>query len=127
MLEDRTVANLRRGLEIAAFRQDLLSHNIANADTPGYQRMDISFADLLDDAETNLPLARTSGAHIKGSAATGSIQVMRTPGAARADGNTVVIESEMASLSQNTMYYQAISTQLGKYFGRMRLAISGRG
>lgn len=126
MLEDRTVAALRRGLDVAAFRQDLLSHNIANADTPGYQRMDISFADFLDEAGSNLPLARTSVAHIGGSEDTGTIQVMRTPGAARADGNTVVIESEMASLSQNAMYYQAISTQLGKYYGRMRLAITGR-
>jgi flagellar basal-body rod protein FlgB len=126
MLEDRTVAALRRSLDVATFRHDLLSHNIANADTPGYQRMDISFADFLEDASGNLPLARTTVAHLKSSEDTGTIQVMRTPGAARADGNTVVIESEMASLSQNAMYYQAISTQLGKYFGRMRLAISGR-
>ncbi|HEX2954027.1 MAG TPA: flagellar basal body rod protein FlgB [Bacillota bacterium] len=127
MLEDRTIAALRRGLDMATFRHDLLSHNIANADTPGYQRLDISFADFLDDTKTNLPLVRTNIAHISDSESTGAIQVARTPGAARADGNTVVIESEMASLSQNAMYYQAISTQLGKYFGRMRLAISGRG
>jgi flagellar basal-body rod protein FlgB len=126
MLEDKTVATLRRSLDVAAFRHDLLSHNIANADTPGYQRMDISFASLLNDA-SSIGLTRTNAAHLVGTKDAGMIQVERTPGAARADGNTVVIESEMASLSQNTMYYQAISTQLAKYLGRMRLAISGRG
>jgi len=126
MLEDPTISMLWRGLDVAAFRQELLAHNIANADTPGYRRVDLSFAAFLDKAEEDLPMARTNPAHLANPQGTPAIQVARTDGPARTDGNTVVIEAEMARLSQNAMYYQALAAQLAKHFALLNTAISGR-
>lgn len=127
MFEDKTISSLRRGLDVSSYRQELLSQNIANADTPGYQRMDVSFAEALNDAENRLPMTRTNSAHLGTQGENPAIQVSRTSAAVRADGNTVVIETEMARLSQNAMYYQALSTQLSKHIALLKDAISGRG
>ncbi|MCR4398802.1 MAG: flagellar basal body protein, partial [Firmicutes bacterium] len=40
---DRTMTLLERGLDIASARHNVLAGNIANANTPGYKRRDISF------------------------------------------------------------------------------------
>ena len=37
----------RQALDVRAYRQELLSSNIANADTPGYQARDVDFASTL--------------------------------------------------------------------------------
>lgn len=37
----------RQALDVRAYRQELLSSNIANADTPGYQARDVDFASAL--------------------------------------------------------------------------------
>ncbi|RAE75252.1 flagellar basal body rod protein FlgB, partial [Burkholderia multivorans] len=34
----------RQALDVRAYRQELLSSNIANADTPGYRARDVDFA-----------------------------------------------------------------------------------
>ncbi|WP_179405433.1 flagellar basal body rod protein FlgB [Burkholderia guangdongensis] len=37
----------RQALDVRAYRQELLSSNVANADTPGYQARDVDFASTL--------------------------------------------------------------------------------
>jgi flagellar basal-body rod protein FlgB len=128
MLGDLAVYPLRRALDLAAIRHDVISHNIANADTPGFKRQEVSFDSVLSAAYEDLSMIRTNPAHLLPVTKTGSaVKVREISGSVRPDGNNVTIETEMARLGQNTMYYQAVSAQLGKYFGRLRTAISGRG
>ncbi|HHZ19876.1 MAG TPA: flagellar basal body rod protein FlgB [Firmicutes bacterium] len=127
MIDHPTVNTMKRALDVSALRHELLAQNIANVDTPGYRRIDLSFATILADAEKQLAMDRTNKAHLPGKEDSGMpLIVRRVEGAARNDGNNVVIETEMARLTQNTMYFQAVSAQLGKYFDRLRLVISGR-
>ncbi|WP_186150285.1 flagellar basal body rod protein FlgB [Burkholderia gladioli] len=63
----------RQALDVRAYRQELLSSNIANADTPGYQARDVDFGATLGralkqqagqtttDNATRLPLAQPAG------------------------------------------------------------------
>jgi flagellar basal-body rod protein FlgB len=63
----------RQALDVRSYRQELLSSNIANADTPGYQARDVDFASALGrslkqqagqattDNATQLPLAQPAG------------------------------------------------------------------
>lgn len=128
MIDNRTVNAMTRALDVSALRQELLAQNIANAETPGYRRVDVNFATLLDEAEQRLPMDRTNSAHLPGNNGTGLPPVIeRMEGSARNDGNNVVVETEMARLTQNTMHFQAVSSQLSRYFNRLRTAISGRG
>lgn len=128
MINNPTISLLSRSLDGAALRQDLLAHNIANADTPGFRRQDLDFATMLHDVQSGLGMSRTHARHLPTSGSGSPYRVIEsTDGVVRADGNTVVIETEMARLSQNAMFYQAVSTQLSKEFARLRAAISGRG
>jgi flagellar basal-body rod protein FlgB len=54
---DKEFALGREALDVRAYRQELLSSNIANADTPGYKARDVDFASTLAGA-----LKKTGGA-----------------------------------------------------------------
>ena len=43
MLFDTTQLALERAIEGAALRHEALADNLANANTPGYQRVDVDF------------------------------------------------------------------------------------
>ncbi|SAL67157.1 flagellar basal body rod protein FlgB [Caballeronia humi] len=47
---DQALAFGREALDVRAYRQELLSSNIANADTPGYKARDVDFASSLAGA-----------------------------------------------------------------------------
>jgi len=47
---DQEFAFGREALDVRAYRQELLSSNIANADTPGYKARDVDFASALAGA-----------------------------------------------------------------------------
>ena len=47
---DKEFAFGREALDVRAYRQELLSSNIANADTPGYKARDVDFASALAGA-----------------------------------------------------------------------------
>ncbi|WDD95611.1 flagellar basal body rod protein FlgB [Burkholderia sp. FERM BP-3421] len=61
---DAAFAFGREALDVRAYRQELLSSNIANADTPGYQARDVDFASTLSRA-----LRKDAGGATAGNAA----------------------------------------------------------
>ena len=100
MLFDTTQLALERASRGAAQRQQALADNIANANTPGYQR------------RTSTSTARSPQALGAGDAATsldGRASRRRpTRGHVRADGNSVDIDTETAKLAENALDYQAL-------------------
>src|ERR1700744_2492612 len=67
----------RQALDVRAYRQELLSSNIANADTPGYKARDVDFASSLAGA-----LQKTQGG-AGGGAPNNSTLAMTRPGGVR--------------------------------------------
>jgi flagellar basal-body rod protein FlgB len=104
VLFDTTQLALTRAISGASQRQDALAANIANADTPGYQRVDVDFhgqlAAAMGATDPRSALESTSF----------SPQVDRSAGAVRADGSTVDIDSESAKLAANALDQQAAVT-----------------
>ncbi|HEX8947581.1 MAG TPA: flagellar basal body protein [Dissulfurispiraceae bacterium] len=96
-MPDNSMRVLEKMLDISAFRQKLLTSNIANADTPGYRAKDISFQGELDKAVEGTH----SGYDIYEPATTMSNR----------DGNNVNLDIEMAKVAENTLIYNA-ATQL---------------
>ena len=97
-------------------RQEVLSANIANADTPNYKARDFDFTAALKEATgqggMQLPatkLAVTSSRHIQGTAqsATDAGLMYRQPLQPSLDGNTVDMDLERVQFADNTMKYQA--------------------
>ncbi|MCA9051038.1 MAG: flagellar basal body rod protein FlgB [Planctomycetaceae bacterium] len=102
---------LTRLLAASEQRQQVISHNIANVNTPKYQRLDLKFEELL---------AREFESEKRGHTVTRSTpQLQHTPGLqARPDGNNVDIDMEIGQLNKNALlqqvYLQLMSTELGQ-------------
>jgi len=108
-------------------RAEVLSTNLANADTPNYQARDIDFRAALGAADAgSLPLAATSAGHIGGASANGADALKyRVPMQPSLDGNTVDAETEQAAFAENSVRYQASLTFINAQIRQLRTAITG--
>ena len=100
-LFDTTQLGLEQALEGATLRQRALANNIANANTAGYKRTDVDFHSALAQAFGSADPGKSLGQ------VTFSPQT-DTSTSTRADGNNVDMDAEMASLSENSLEYQAL-------------------
>ena len=113
-------------------RQEILSRNIANADTPGWRSVDLpKFADTLSAATGGGPagagLARTQLSHLVGTIPEGPTGTAAKPNEVAPDRNSVVVEDELAKVA-DTQSAQAVATNLyGKYMSFFRLALGRSG
>jgi flagellar basal-body rod protein FlgB len=98
-LYDNTQLGLERAISGAAMRQEVLANNLANAETPGFQRSDVDFHSTLSQAmKTADPNAIESTSF---SAQTDSQTL-------RADGNGVDVDVESANMAKNGLEYEAL-------------------
>lgn len=121
---------LKAMLDAQATRQRAHSQNIANAETPGYQALAVSFEGQLDKAIKNagLPLNATHAGHLAAPASqTDEARiVMRPGGAARLDGNNVDIDSEMSLLAETSIRYQSLTQLVSRKLALLKTIASGR-
>ena len=122
---------MEKSLDVALLRNDAISHNIANVDTPGYKRKTVSFEEQLRNAisENSVRGARTDPRHIPvGSKNVDDLEIRvaedKKPLDMRLDGNNVDIESEMAQMAKNTIKYNVLSDRISGYFRKMKSVIS---
>lgn len=125
-LFEGAMEQVTRGLEVAARRHDVLTRNVANLDTPGYQARDVVFEDLLRPA---VPTA--FGEDAKPLPAIGPDErrprvVLALHGPRRADGNDVNLDRQMSRLSENALLHNALTQVLAAQFAQLKLAITGR-
>ena len=124
---------MQRGMGAANLRQEVISHNTANVNTPNFKKSDVIFEDLLAkeldlDATGRLKIVRTHDRHMpiafRGRAAA---KVELDPSSSmRYDKNNVDIDVEMASLAKNSLYFNALARQVGAEFSRMRTVVAGQ-
>lgn len=108
---------LQRLLSATGLRGQVLAHNIANQNTPGFTRSDVRFEELLSDA---LGRGRSIG----------DIQpqvVEDVTTEARPDGNNVQLEMELGAARQNRLMAETYLTILQGHFSMLQEAISSRG
>jgi flagellar basal-body rod protein FlgB len=115
-------------LQLRAQRQQVLSSNIANADTPGYKAMDFDFARALREVNTGARVSQrlTSPAHL-------AAKFMTSPPAAESaavqpaqDGNTVDMDRERARFVDNAVRYEATLKFLNGQIRTLLSAIQGQ-
>ncbi|WP_150626577.1 flagellar basal body rod protein FlgB [Pandoraea captiosa] len=144
---DKLDAALRfsqQALSMRAYRQEVISSNIANADTPGYKARDLDFNNALNQAvergaqqqiasESSVSLTRTSSRHIAARAATtappmgGPELLYRVPYQQSVDGNTVELDAERVNFADNAVHYQTGLTVLSSQIKTMLTAITNQG
>jgi flagellar basal-body rod protein FlgB len=127
---DKIPKVLSKGLDFQASRQLLVSSNISNMDTPGYKAADIDFSKQLREAmgeDNSAPMRTTNAKHIGPSDRTiaqMTPDVIEEPDAARSNGNNVVVDKEMAKLSETQIMYNTIAQMMSKKISMMRSAIT---
>ncbi|MBK7327360.1 MAG: flagellar basal body rod protein FlgB [Propionivibrio sp.] len=119
-------------LGLRAHRQQILAGNIANADTPHYKARDFDFSTALRNAVAGrgsgagLQLVATSDRHLQGTSNSGPVRLQyRTPPQDSADGNTVDMDLERASFSENAIQYDAGLTFITGKIKTLMSAIQG--
>jgi len=111
-------------------RQDVLSQNVANADTPGYQARDLkplSFDDQLRQT-TALRMATTEPGHLAGRGADPGAAATKpvTPWEVSPDGNGVILEQQMTALAETQANYQMATELYRKQIGMLKTAIGSK-
>jgi flagellar basal-body rod protein FlgB len=104
VLFDTTQIALERAISGASQRNEALAANLANANTPGYQRVDVDFHSALASAMSSRDASAQRNAL---DSMTFTPQADLSAGATRADGSTVDVEAESAKLSANALEQQA--------------------
>jgi len=131
----KSMKYLEQSIHYRAIRQDLISGNIANADTPYYKARDISFEDMLakeakkefEKYDKKLELARTTPNMMEGldeEDIDKPTLFFRDGHLARNDGNTVDLDVETTELSKNNMMFNADIEALKKEVEIFKAVIS---
>ncbi|MEM7409201.1 MAG: flagellar basal body rod protein FlgB [Myxococcota bacterium] len=112
---------LEDAMRFRATRQGVLAANVANADTPGYRRMDIEFQDALDRAAETLEATRSR--HL--TAGPEGVRVVRGPRGTRPDGNGIDRDQEALTLSRNAGAFTKQANILSRVYVIARIAATG--
>jgi len=114
-----------KALGVRSQRMELLSRNIANADTPNFKAQDIDFKQVLKDTlDSNLQTTHSN--HInQGADSTASGVKYRVPFNVAFDGNTVELPVEQAKFGQYAADYQTTLSILENRISNIRKALRG--
>jgi len=120
-------------LKLRTFRQQILSNNLANSDTPGFKARDIRFADVLKaQLEGNAPsagvsMATTHTGHIAGKISNDDPRLLyRVPNQPSKDDNTVDSDVELSEFTKNSVFTEAALAFLGGTLSSRLSAIKGQ-
>jgi flagellar basal-body rod protein FlgB len=103
---DGVTGQLERYMDLLVARQKLVASNVANADTPGYQTLDVDFQSELSDAAAGAPRAiEVQGLRVKN------------------DGNNVSVDREARLLAENALRFQIASSLMRTQIQMVRSAI----
>lgn len=124
-LIDSAFSAHEKALGVRSQRMELLSRNIANADTPNFKARDIDFKQALKDTLSS-SLQATQGGHIQsGDDSTRNATKYRVPFNVAIDGNTVELPVEQAKFGQYAAEYQTTLSILENRISGIRKALRG--
>ncbi len=107
---------LEAGMRAERLRQETIASNLANIETPGYRRLDVKFEELLAKA------VKSPGSGAIDKVEAEIYEPQNT--AIRANGNDVVMETEVGNLVKNSLRYTAYVRLMQKRFTQIQQAIS---
>lgn len=112
----------RKLMDAAVVRQEAIAANIANAETPGYRRMDVA-PDFVQQLKSQLLSGDLSRA-------TANLKPVLTEDSSarsvRPDGNSVEIETELLAMNRNAVEHEFLSQIVSNNIKQLKMAITGR-
>ena len=112
----------RKLLDGAVLRQEAIASNIANAETPGYRRLDVS-GDFASELRARLGQA---GSVRSFSGIEPTLVEDLNARSVRPDGNSVEIERELLEMNRNTVEHDFLADVVSRNIKQLRMAINGR-
>ena len=106
-----TLNLLTRAMQAYTWRMQALSSNLANLDTPGYQRLSVSFEETLQELRHSVSGPRD------GTEVDPHMVV---------EDDAPILEDELMDLADTQMRTQLASRALRGHFNKMRISITGR-
>ncbi len=121
---------LKKALDGTWLRNEAISNNIANVNTPGYKRVTVEFENMLKgqmDA-SGVQLSVTNDKHIGNGSDNFQplVQIDRST-STRKDGNNVNIDVEMGDLAKNSIMYDGLIRQISREFRSIKTIIEEGG
>jgi flagellar basal-body rod protein FlgB len=112
----------RKLLDATALRHEAIATNVANAETPGFRRLEVG-----TDFAQHLRAQVSAGNLAKGVNSV-SPHLLEDPAArtVRPDGNTVEIERELLAMNRNSVEYHYLTEVVSSNLKQLKMAISGR-
>ena len=109
-------------------RNEVISSNIANVDTPNYKRQDVSFESVLSNAvakagSSSRSLTQTVR-NIDYRHVSPTVYTDNSGMSYRIDGNNVDIDTEEVELASNQLYYQGVTDSITQNFNRIKSALT---
>jgi flagellar basal-body rod protein FlgB len=130
-VNDKTLKALTTALNFREMRQELISSNVANANTPGFKSKKIDFEEALAralDVDGQMQMNAADGRHHNvGNGGFNNLEpeIYDDPnGVVSENGNTVDVEAEMARMAENKLMYDALVQLINKKMGIMKYAIN---
>lgn len=132
MQDNKTADILEKTLLGLGRRFEATARNMANMNTPDYERQEVSFESQLREVikgPSRLPLRTTDPAHISNVTRSVYEVAPEQRGVSyeqfRPDGNNVDPETETARLTQTRLMYNIIANRMGGKFKGMRNILGG--
>jgi flagellar basal-body rod protein FlgB len=133
-LFDNIINVTKKSLDLRVKRENIISANISNIDTPGYTPMDISFdeqlKELLNKDNEEVKIEKTDKMHISDELSIDQVEgeLFFDPHVSpNNDRNTVDLDQEMSKLSINSILYNAQVTVLNKKLAMLKYAATDGG
>jgi flagellar basal-body rod protein FlgB len=129
---DSTIGALNTSLNLRTMNENVISANIANADTPGYKSQAMEFENAFRSAlgiDGAQDIKVTNRNHIAPRPNDSvSPEIYDDPnGVESLDGNTVDRSTEMAKMAENQLLYEASIEMLKKKLGMLKYGITEGG
>lgn len=117
---DKSATLLEKMLDVSSVKHKVIANNIANVNTPGYKKMEVSFADQLEKALNKDSMNKFDTLQPK-------IVISKEDSSetVRNDGNNVDMDKEVSSLVKNTLTYSIYTQLLAKKYEGIKSAIEG--
>ena len=110
-METNKLKLLTHAMQAYNWRTQAVTSNLANLDTPGYQRMSVSFEDALQEARGS----------IEAFGGTGDVQPQMD-----IEETAPVLEDELMEMADTQMRAQLVIRALREHFDTVRTGITGR-
>ena len=130
-VNDTTLKALATSLNFRTMRQEILSSNIVNADTPGYKAKELDYEAALSraiDVDNQMNMVTADERHMNvGNGGFENLEPSiheQANGVVSEDGNTVDRDAELAKMAENKILYDATVQLINKKLALMKYAVS---